>query len=379
MLSTNKERAIAALVSQGPQHRAALARILSVSRTTVTNVVQDLIAEGYMADDGESPLKSTVKLTEKLGVLVSVVFWIDRTLVSIATVDGRIVASHETPEKSGEIGKMRLAHVEKTIRAMLVDLGAPRVCAGHVAVNTQINVRTGEVVGGTASSMWKDTNPLQAMSSLLQAPVRVENTARLAAFVEFERLDQPVDNMVYVHLSHGITMGNILGAPLVQGAHGGAGELGHISIDPMGLPCECSNRGCLQQYVSTPAILARLKPILGAGATISDFVAAVRSGDHACTSVIEEIGEQLGVVMVSVTNLLDPEVIVLGGEIAQVGESLLDPLRRIVRRRGLPLSSRNVRFACAGQPASAQEMASAAFRVIVRDEDVVESIVKLAV
>ena len=216
MLSTNKERAIAALVSQGPQHRAALARILSVSRTTVTNVVQDLIAEGYMADDGESPLKSTVKLTEKLGVLVSVVFWIDRTLVSIATVDGRIVASHETPEKSGEIGKMRLAHVEKTIRAMLVDLGAPRVCAGHVAVNTQINVRTGEVVGGTASSMWKDTNPLQAMSSLLQAPVRVENTARLAAFVEFERLDQPVDNMVYVHLSHGITMGNILGATLVQ-------------------------------------------------------------------------------------------------------------------------------------------------------------------
>ena len=207
----------------------------------------------------------------------------------------------------------------------------------------------------------------------------MENTARLAAFVEFERLDQPVDNMVYVHLSHGITMGNILGATLVQGAHGGAGELGHISIDPMGLPCECSNRGCLQQYVSTPAILARLKPILGAGATISDFVAAVRSGDHACTSVIEEIGEQLGVVMVSVTNLLDPEVIVLGGEIAQVGESLLDPLRRIVRRRGLPLSSRNVRFACAGQPASAQEMASAAFRVIVRDEDVVESIVKLAV
>ena len=83
--------------------------------------------------------------------------------------------------------------------------------------------------------------------------------------------------------------------------------------------------------------------------------------------------------MVSVTNLLDPEVIVLGGEIAQVGESLLDPLRRIVRRRGLPLSSRNVRFACAGQPASASEMASAAFSVIVRDEDVVESIVKFAV
>ena len=55
MLSTNKERAIAALVMQGPQHRAALARSLSVSRTTVTNLVQDLIAEGYMADDGESP------------------------------------------------------------------------------------------------------------------------------------------------------------------------------------------------------------------------------------------------------------------------------------------------------------------------------------
>ena len=379
MLSTNKERAIAALVSQGPQHRAALARILSVSRTTVTNLVQDLIAEGYMADEGESPLKSTVKLTEKLGVLVSVVFWIDRTLVSIASVDGRLLASRELAEKPHETGEKRLLDVGEVLRAMLAELQGPRVCAGHIAVNTQINVRTGEVVGGTASSMWKDTNPLEVMSDLLKAPVCLENTARLAAFVEYERMSDPVRNMVYVHLSHGITMGHILRGVLVQGGHGGAGELGHISIDPMGIPCECSNRGCLQQYVSTPAILSRLSPILGEGSSTSRFVQAVGDGDHACLSLIEEIGEQPGAAMVTVTNLLDPEAIVLGGEIAQVGEYLLEPLRRVVRRRGLPLSAHNVRFACAGKPASAQEMASAAFRVIVRDEDLVEAIVKYAV
>ena len=376
MLSTNKERAIAALVMQGPQHRAALARSLSVSRTTVTNLVQDLIAEGYMADDGESPLKSTVKLTEKVGVLVSVVFWIDRTLISIASVDGRLLNSREIAENPHESGKVRLSHVEAPLSVMRAQLGDPTVRAGHVAVNTQINVRTGEVVGSAASSMWKGTNPLKAMGALLDAPICVENTARLAAFVEYERMGEPASSMAYVHLSHGITMGYVLDGALVRGGHGGAGELGHISIDPMGIPCECSNRGCLQQYVSTPAILARLRPILGEKAGVSDFVDAVNNGDHACVSLVEEIGEQLGVAMVTVTNLLDPEEIILGGELAKVGAHLLEPLRRVVRRRGLPLSAHNVRFSCAGEPASAQEMAAAAFRVIVHDEEIVELIVR---
>ncbi|GAB3815552.1 ROK family transcriptional regulator [Tessaracoccus terricola] len=380
MLSTNRERAVAALISQGPMHRADLARVLSVSRTTVTNVVSGLLEAGLVAEETGGGLKSKVSVTDGLGVLVSVVFRISGTVVAIGGADGRVLREDHSVEGVNEPGSVRLADAARLVRKLLAELGDPRVHAAHVAVNTQMDVRSGEVIGGEASSMWAGTNPREAFEELLGGvPVLLENTARLMSLVEHLAVSgQRPRNLVYVHLSHGVAMGQVLEGRIVQGGHGGAGELGHVSIEPDGIPCSCANQGCLMQYVGQRAVEARASAILGPGATIAELVSKALEGSHACRALVADIGVFLGRAMVGVFNLVDPDVVVVGGELAGSGEILTEPVARTVRNRALPLATRGLRVLTAVESQDPSAVARAGLHILRADEGLVEDIVRAA-
>ncbi len=378
MFSTNKERALATLITQGPMHRADLARALNVSRTTVTNLTQELMSDGVISSETGPSLKAKIWVTPAAGVLVSVVFQLRSTVVAVGSVDGRELTLLKAAQQPADRGAGRLAAASRLIAELLEAGGHPRVLAGHVAVNTQIDVRTGEVVGGEASRMWTGVNPLTAMEEALGAPVCVENTARLFALTEhLAGTGGPSRNLVYVELSHGIAMGQILRGAIVQGSHGGAGELGHVSIDLDGLPCECANRGCLMQYVDEKAVLTRAQAILGPDATLDDLLEEAHGGSRACRSLISDVGTVLGRALVGVCHLLDPDVIVLGGTLARAGELLIGPIRQVLTQRALPLNARGlvVTAATASTPLSA--VVNAGLHTLRSDSDQVARMVRV--
>lgn len=377
MFSTTRERALAMLIADGPVYRADLARSLAVSRTTVTNVTQELMNEGLLDVETGTALKAPLRITNRAGILISVVFRLRSTTVAMGSVDGSTTALRQGDQAPAERGGERLRTASLLIQELLAEAGQPQVLAGHVAVNTQIDNRTGEVMGGEASRMWSGVNPLTVMAKAMGAPVTVENTARLMALSEhLSYVGEKPRNLVYVHLSHGIAMGQVLHGSIVQGSHGGAGELGHMSIDRTGLPCECGNRGCLMQYVDEKVVLARARMILGTSATIEDFLTAASEGSRPCGNLLADVGASLGEALVNVCHLLDPDAVVLGGTLSRAGELIVAPIRRVIAQRALPLNARGLVVKTASTSMSRGTVAAAGLHSLRSDPARVQALVR---
>jgi glucokinase len=176
-------------------------------------------------------------------------------------------------------------------------------------------------------------------------PVWVDNDATLALLAEARRgAARGASDVVLLTLGTGIGGGIMSGGRLVRGDRGAAGEPGHMTIDADGPPCpgDCPGRGCLEAFVSGPALARMGWP------TAADAIAAARAGDEDARAALEQMGEKLGVGFASLMNLLDPEVIVIGGGFgSDAGPLLLEPAERVARSRALEPAASTVRFVVA--------------------------------
>lgn len=196
-------------------------------------------------------------------------------------------------------------------------------------------------------------------------PVHVDNDATLAMVAEHTQgAAAGALEAVMLTVGTGIGGGLVVGGQIVRGAHGSAGEPGHMSIDADGPPCpgDCPGRGCLEAFVSGPALVAMGLDYASRGPdynlgrmlaeqgelTAADVVKAARMGDPGAAEAFERMGEKLGVGIASLLNLLDPEVVVVGGGLgSNAGDLLLTPAARVARERSLEPASSGARIVVA--------------------------------
>ncbi|MGP9538431.1 ROK family protein [Brachybacterium sp. AOP43-C2-M15] len=346
-------------------HRAELARWLDVSRTTVTKTVNELLDDGVLVvldDDGNTdrlpsppaPAASPPgRLKRKLGLnplrtlLATAVFRIDRFEITLGAADGRLLATRTEPLSADAGGEERLEQGRAAFRGLLREHSLPvdAVRGFYVAVNAQIDDDTGEVPSAEASTIWFGSNVKRTVADWApNARVHVDNTARLSALAEYLSLPSPRPrSLVYVELTWGIGMGLVKDGMSYGGGHGGAGEIGHMSLDHRGELCGCGNRGCLQGFVGMHAVLERGSEVLGREVTDVAEIGDLATGDDPrCRALVREIGEDLGAGLVTVCNLLDPNLVVLGGELTRLGPGLATAAERVIRRRALPLATRSL-------------------------------------
>ena len=168
-----------------------------------------------------------------------------------------------------------------------------------------------------------------------------------------------VDNLIYLTVSTGIGGGIIINGRLYLGVSGSAGEIGHMTIDVNGPECSCGNIGCLEMLASGKAIAreAIRRISQGEGSSLAKMVegkidnitaeevgVAAEGGDSLSLEVISQAATYLGVGMVNLVNILNPEMIIVGGGVAQMGELLLAPARQVVEERAFKLPAQAVRI-----------------------------------
>nr|PZN38179.1 MAG: hypothetical protein DIU70_11360 [Bacillota bacterium] len=186
----------------------------------------------------------------------------------------------------------------------------------------------------------------------LGVPVFVENDANLAALGEWALgAGRGARHVLYVTVSTGIGGGIVLDGRVYSGAHGSAGEVGHILAVPGGRPCGCGRRGCLEAHASGTAIGQIATEALAAGepsrlremadpvtgrVTAAQVAAAAREGDPLATRIWDQAMRHIGWALGDLANILDPERIVLGGGVARAGEQMLGPVRAAAAERVLP-------------------------------------------
>jgi glucokinase len=160
-------------------------------------------------------------------------------------------------------------------------------------------------------------------------------------------------NVVGIFIGTGIGGGLIFNRRLFRGSHGVGGELGHITLNPHGYPCNCGNRGCFEAYCGGSYIVSRVKEHIARGyrGKLWDIVGGRADGLHAghveeaclfgddlCTEVWEEVVEYLGAALQSIANLLNPELIILGGGVVAGAKRLIDDARLVMERRAMQAS-----------------------------------------
>jgi glucokinase len=205
-----------------------------------------------------------------------------------------------------------------------------------------VDVRRG-VLLETPNLVWRNLPLAEGLRAAFGLPVTVDNDATAAAWAE-SRLgaSRGYDDSLFVGVGTGIGGGIVSGGRLVRGAHGLAGEVGHMIVEPDGPRCGCGNRGCWEQVASGLAIsraarravvewpgspLARLAggdPERATGELVTE---AARAGDEVALAILAEVGRRLGEGVAGLVNVLDPEVVVIGGGVGESGDLVLMPIR----------------------------------------------------
>ncbi|WP_198667724.1 ROK family transcriptional regulator [Glycomyces dulcitolivorans] len=342
----NQERLLTLLLRKGPVHRAELARLADLSRTTVSTIVADLMARGLVVESrGAGPgsdgrAKETLVVNPAAAVALGMDFTFDHVWVHLSDLGHNEIAG------AGQAVDVDLGWAERIdVAADLLDrlieangLDRARIVGAGIGLPGPIEKSTGIVSTSLPGQPWSHVHAADEFAQRLRLPVAIENNTRLEAVAEsYSGAGRGVRDLLYVGLSSGIAAGLILDGRVFRGAVGAAGELGHTSVNVDGPACPCGNRGCLVLHAGIPAVLAALRPHLGAKATVEDVLAAAAAGDRACEGVLADVGQMTGRVLASLCNLLNPERIVIGGELARAGEVLLEPLRTAIRRYALTL------------------------------------------
>jgi glucokinase len=226
----------------------------------------------------------------------------------------------------------------------LADKADTAILAVGVACAGFVN-RTGSHVLFAPNLAWRDEPLKQRLEAIVDYPVTIENDANAAAWGEFRfGAAREADDMVLITVGTGIGGGVVVDSVLLRGAYGVGGELGHMRVVPSGLRCGCGNRGCWEMYGSGNALLREARELLVSGtphgAALSDkcggdpaalkgqhITEAAQAGDPAAIELLADVGTWVGEGAASVAAILDPELIVIGGGVAEAGPLLLEPAK----------------------------------------------------
>jgi glucokinase len=207
---------------------------------------------------------------------------------------------------------------------------------------------------------WKQV-PLQSLLvRKLKCPINVENDANVAAWAAYVvEGHRKIKNLVCITVGTGIGGGLIINGQLFRGTTGSAGEIGHMTLFPDGVPCNCGNQGCLERYIGAKAMAAEARRAIESGektlitkrvdrdySKITPLIIhqAAQAHDRLALHLWEEAGKRLGITLASVVNMLNPEWIVLAGGLSRAGHYLLDPLRRTILQRSFSTPAHAVKL-----------------------------------
>jgi predicted NBD/HSP70 family sugar kinase len=206
-----------------------------------------------------------------------------------------------------------------------------------VAVPAPVDVGTGMISVRGILRGWDEVHLGQTLSKRLARPVFVDNDANLGALAESTLgAARPYRDSVYVRASYGVGAGIVIDGRVHRGFAGTAGEIGHVQVDPAGPICGCGNRGCLDTVVGAAALVEALRVTRGP-LTLRDVITLAIEGDQGCARVVADAGAQIGAIVAGLGQAVNPEVVVVGGELAETGELLLGPMREAISRR-VPLN-----------------------------------------
>ena len=369
----NRLRVIEAIYRHPSCSRTDIARRTGLSRGTVSTVAEELgraqlIREHDAPDDTQRP-RGTGRPPTLLSLVPGAAFAVgidighQHVRVTVCDLAGEPVADEWSRAQVDDAptDTMDLAHelVQRALRDAAVT--PKRLLGAGMGLAAPINESTGEVKAEGIMPGWHGITPAVEMQDRLGLSVQLANDADMGALGEkVFGAGRGVNDMTYIRLSAGVGAGLILGGQPYRGAYGIAGEIGHVCVDPGGPICRCGNRGCLETVASPVAVARLLEHIVDRPMTPDQLLELVASGDRGARRAVADAGEAVGMVLSWIVNVINPELIVVGGDLAAAGDVLLDPIRMGIQRHSIPGAAADVRVTTGALADRAEVLGAAA-------------------
>ena len=355
------------MAKPGPQ--AYLIKRSGLSAGTVSAAVGELEQRGYVrtARTGNRN-RNVVTLPPTRGAAVGIELGFHRTAVVARRVEQPIDEARVQVREVGAADRRArwLPDMAEAVRDAVADLGEDEIVAIALGVPRVVDSRSGALLppymppwsygDDPALLLAEELRKYEGTPRLVAPRVLLDNDANLAAFAESIYRYDETDTLIAIKASTGIGAGIVVGGRILRGARGLAGEVGHMVIDPSGPFCSCGGRGCLEAFIGADALVEQARSTLAykrldSPKDIDELAQMAKNGNLTCQRVLREAADKLGFALGSLCNVLNPDVIVLGGAYgrAEAVEFTLPACREAIRRTAMRAAVGEPRTADAGR------------------------------
>ncbi len=356
--------------------RAQIARLTGLSPATVTGITADLIDSGLVVEKtvgdsrgGRPPIR--LAINPQGGYVVGIKLMEDHALGALTDLEATILVkdSISLPDTRAENAVSTMVDLVKRLLTT-ARLPEKKLIGIGVGLAGIVNFETG-ILRQAAFFDWRDLPLRDMLQAQSQVPVYIDNDVNTLTLAEqWFGAGQNIDHFLTLTIGRGVGLGIVTNGRFYRGAGGGAGEFGHTLIDPNGPPCTCGKNGCLETYVSYPALLQSAQAasqdgrLSQAPSTISALIAMAEAGNPVIQDILGRAGELIGRSAANLVNIFDPRLIIIGGEGVRLGPWLLDAVIDSVQRYASPslLQDCQVRVEPWGDDAWARGAASLVLR-----------------
>lgn len=361
-MTKTQEAILGIIAKKSPISRTDVARLLRLTKATVSKNTNRLIQRGLVKEEGcqsssggRRPI--SLRISSGLGYLIGADLGGENLRIGVLHPGGKIIKKLSEKTRLSPDGHLTLAQLKEGISKCIDQLPLPRTELRGIGIGVSAFVDHKRGVCRAAPNItgWENVFLKDFVEEEFQTPTFVDDSARVMALAESWRgVAQDVENFIFVSVGVGIGSGVFIDGRLYRGSRGTASELGHTAVEENGPTCNCGSRGCLETVASGRAIEREAKQALQEGSmslirkltggdlskvSAHTVIQAARKGDKLASNIVEKAGVYLGISIANTINLFNPELVVIGAGISRAGNLILEPVKRTVRARALRLAA----------------------------------------
>lgn len=365
----------------GPITQREISRTAGLSFATVTSIVSGLERKGIVKRSVESSTNggrpaALYKCNSTYRYVMGIEARKDELLFIVSDLEGDVLNQKRIPfdKKIGKDGFLDLLIRGANEQISNFKGRVAKFLGVGVGAAGLVNPNDGSVAILSHLSNWGSIPLKEVLEEKLGLKVFVHNLAAAAVLGEsWYGLGRGRANFLYLSVTDGVGGGIVINGQLYTGTSGTAGEFGHITVDDHGPICTCGNVGCLETFISIPNIIESARKSLDDGVSsaikeiaggdlnaiaFSTLVEAAKREDKLAYKLFTDVGRYLGEGVVSLVNLLNPEMIVIGGDLVQAGNLILDPVNDVLKRQALEVARKSVEIVFSELGGSASALGS---------------------